>query len=131
MALGRKQAREQLALGRDPHPRTGMTERPGDTGDHPDLAATITVTPPRTRLATVVRCDLLQRQLRIDTGDDLSRGHHLFHLPAVGAADIHELDETHDVRRTLEVARHRHDVLVIERARLTTMLTLIGPRPTS
>src|SRR5680860_1327615 len=100
MAVRRKQAGEQLAVGRDPDPRAGMAEGLGDARDHPDLAAPVPVTPSGGGLAVVVRSDLLQRQFGVDAADDLGRWHHLSHLPAVAGANIHELDEAQDVWRT-------------------------------
>src|SRR5680860_825284 len=113
MAARRKQAGEQLAVRRDPDPRAGMAERLGDARDHPDLAAPVPVTPSHGCLAVVVWRDLLQRQFGVDAADDLGRWNHLAHLPAIARADIHELDETQNVWRTLEVACHRHNVLII------------------
>ena len=54
---------------------------------------------------------------------------HVFHAPAVGRADVHELDEAQDVAGALEMPRHGLDVLVGVTPRLTTMSTLTGVRP--
>jgi hypothetical protein len=64
----------------------------------------------------------------MDAGEDLGRRQHLVHAPAVGRADVHELDEAQDVAAVIGsgAPAARSPSLV---PRLTTMLTLIGARP--
>jgi diadenosine tetraphosphate (Ap4A) HIT family hydrolase len=52
----------------------------------------------------------------VDAPHDLGRGHHVVHPPAVGAADVHELDEAQDVAAAAEMAGHGDDLVVVEAA---------------
>ena len=52
----------------------------------------------------------------MNAADHFGGGNHVVHLPAVGGADVHVFDVTQNVAGVLEVARHRHDVLIVDAA---------------
>src|SRR5690606_33463380 len=81
--------------------------------DHADLAGAIDIAPALGDFTGVVGVGRLQREFGRDALDDLARGHDRAHLPAVGAAHVHELDEAHDVAAAAKVARHVDHAVVV------------------
>ena len=66
--------------------------------------------------AAVVRVGVDERHLGVDARHDLARRHDVVHAPAVGGADVHVLDEAHDVAGAAEAPRHRHDRALVHAA---------------
>src|SRR5205814_6836531 len=97
------QAGEELSVGRQPGARAAAAERLGHRGDHADLAAAVAVSPALDDLPGVVRRDRPERHLGVDHRDDLPRRHDVVYPPAVAVADVHVLDEAHDVAAAAEV----------------------------
>src|SRR5207248_7162914 len=128
VACDGEQAGEQLALGRQPGARAAAAERSRHRGDHADLAAAVPVAPALDHLTGVIRRDRLERHLGADHRDDLRRRHHLVHPPAVAVADVHVLDEAHDVAAATEVAGHRHHAVLVDAA-LDDHVDLDRPEP--
>jgi hypothetical protein len=56
----------------------------------------------------VVRRDRLERHLGVDHHDDLRRRHDAVHPPVVAVADVHVLDEAHDVAAGEAIAKDLH-----------------------
>src|SRR5690606_7994618 len=85
-------------------------------GDHADFARAVDIAPALGNLAEVVRLRRLERPALGDAAHDLGGGHDVVHAPAVGAADVHELDETYDVPGAAPALGHREDVIVVRAA---------------
>src|SRR5262245_688659 len=118
MATSREQARVQLTQRRQPRPSAGLTERLADRGDRADLARAIDIAIALGDLTGVRRVDRLDRPHRADPLDDLSRGYDVVHPPAVGRADVHELDEPDRVAVLATVRRQVEDVVAVVDATL-------------
>ena len=124
----REQAQEQLALGGQPGAVAVAAEGLRDAGDHADLAAAVAVAPALGGLAAAVGLDRLERELGAMRATTSRRGQHLVHAPAVARADVHVLDEAQHDAAAAEVARHRHDLVVV-RAALDDHVDLDRPEP--
>src|SRR5688572_22446962 len=108
-----EQARVQRALGRQPHAVAARAEGLRHGGDDADLAGAVDVAPALGDLARIVGADRLERPALPDPLHDLRRGHHVVHAPAVRAADIHVLDEAHDVPGAAPATGHGQDIAVV------------------
>ncbi len=108
-----KEAGVELSIRRYPYPCARAAERLGHAGDDPDLTTAVTVTPPHGSLALVIWRNFFERQFGINAVDHFGRRYDLVHSPTVTRSDIHVLDVAENVWRTLEVPRHRDDVLVV------------------
>ena len=126
---GRKEARIELPLGREPSPCA-----PPQNGWLTD--AITPISPCRRGSATVwqLRRDSLRRSVRADRSRRSvrrsPRGDHVGQLPAVGVADIHVLDVANDVSGTAELPGHGND-LVFVTAPLDHHVHLDRARPAS
>ena len=90
----------------------------------------VPVAPALGDLAAVVGIDRLERQLARRCARTISRGRHdVVHAPAVGRADVHELDEAQDVAACRGSGAPSATIVWSFTPRLTTMLILIGARP--
>ena len=58
----------------------------------------------------------VQAAVRQNAADDLGRRDNIVKLPAVGRADIHELDEAQDAASAVEVAGHRDNAVFVDPA---------------
>src|SRR5712691_13261054 len=112
----REEAREERALGRQPHPRAAGAEGLRDRRDDADLAGAVGVAPALGDFARVVGADRLERPALGDAPYDLGRGYDVVHAPAVRAADVHVLDEARDVSARAPALGHRQDVAVVDAA---------------
>src|SRR5262249_3398403 len=110
---GREQTGHQLALDREARARTASAERLRDRRDHADLARPVWIAPALGDLAGVVRIDRLEGVFARDAVDDFARGHDLREVPVVQRADVHELDEAHDVAGAAKMAREIDDLVVV------------------
>src|SRR5690606_19149207 len=115
-AAGREQTRVEHAVRAQPRARTFAAKWLRHAGDDADLAAAVGVAPAFGDFTRVARVDRFERQLRRDALDDLLAAHHVVEPPAVGDADVHELDEAHDLPAALEVARELHERAVARTA---------------
>src|SRR6478672_2868383 len=95
-AVGGEQAGVELALGRQAGPCAVAAEGAGDRGDDADLAGAVDVAEAVGDLARVARRDRLQRPAGRQPVEQLLGGHDVVQAPAVGGADVHELDEAQD-----------------------------------
>ena len=102
-AVGREEAGVEPALGGDAGARAAPAERLSDRGDEADFAGAVAVAVPLSHLARVVGIDRLERELGVDQRHQIRGRHDLVDSPAVGAPDVHELDEADDVLAAPEV----------------------------
>ena len=114
----REQAEEQLALGRQPGPVAVVAEGPGHARDAADFAghARLCIAPAFRGLADGAHRQRLDREGLADAPQHLGRRHDLVHAPAVGGADIHELDEPQRHVAAAEVPHHGQDLRVVDTA---------------
>src|SRR4051812_36878673 len=106
----------ERALGRQAHACARRAERLRHRGDDADFAAAVDVAPALGDFAGVVGADRLELPALADAADHLGGGNNVIHPPAVGAADIHELDEAHDVTGAAPALGHLQDAVVIHAA---------------
>src|SRR5205085_4469233 len=85
-------------------------------GDDADLARAVAVAPALGHLAGVARFDRLDRPALANAPHDFGRRHHVIHAPAVRAADVHVLDEAHDVPGAAPAFSHGEDMRVVHAA---------------
>jgi hypothetical protein len=111
-----EQAGVELAVGRQAQARALAAERARHRRDHADLASAVAVAPALGDLAAVVRIDRLDREDGVDALEDLGGGHDVVHAPAVGRADVHVLDEAHDVAAAAEASREVDDRVLVDAA---------------
>ena len=130
VAAAREQAGVELAVGREPGARAVAAERLRHRRDDADLAAAVLVAPALGDLAAVVAARPARAASSASIAlDDLARpGTTSSMPPAVRRADVHVLDEAHDVAGAAEVAREVDDVWSLT-PRWTTALTLSGLEP--
>ena len=122
----REEAGVERSLGREPQAVAGRAERLRHRGDHADLARAVPIAPALGDFARVVRVERLQRKRFADAPHDFRRRHDVIHAPAVRAADIHVLDEAHDVAGAAEALAPSRTISPSLTPRFTTMLILIG-----
>ncbi len=108
-----KKAGVELSIRRYPCPCARAAERLGHAGDDTDLTTAVTVTPPHGSLTLVIGRDFFERKFGIDAVYHFGRRYNFVHFPAVTRSNIHVLDVAENVWQTLEVPRHRDDVLVV------------------
>jgi hypothetical protein len=81
--------------------------------DEANLAGAVAVAIARRDLAGMAGRERLDRPARSDRIAQLGRGHDLGCAPPIGHADVHVLDEAHDLVAATEALCHRdHAVLV-------------------
>ena len=102
-------------LGRQPGAGAAAAERLGHRGDHADLTAAVPV-PVRCDLPRVAGREQLQGPPPTDQRDDLGGRDDVIEPPAVGRADIHELDQAQHMPAAPEMLSHRQDRLVVAAA---------------
>src|SRR6478672_9033284 len=105
-AVGGEQACVELALGRQAGAGAVAAEGAGDGGDDADLACAVEVAKAVGDLARVARRDGPKRPAGRQLVDQLLGGHDVVQAPAVGGADVHELDEAQDDAGAAEVLGH-------------------------
>ena len=105
-----------MSIGGKPAPGAFVTERPGDRGDHADLAAAVGIMPAFRDLAGVVGINRLQRVACGDALQHLPSRHHLVHAPAVAATHVHVFDETQHDAAVAEMPGHRDELVIVRPA---------------
>src|SRR6185312_2049350 len=105
-AVGGEQAGVELALGGKAGAGASAAERAGDGGDDADLAGAVEVAEAAGDLARVARGDRLQRPAGGQPVDQFLGRHDVVQAPAVGGADVHELDQAQDDARAAEALGH-------------------------
>ena len=117
MAADGEEAGVQLAVGGEAGARAVAAERLRDGGDDADLAGAIFVYIAPRHLSPIRR---LARGFsgisRADPLDDLRRRDNVVQPPAVCRADVHVLDEAHDVVRAAEAPRDVEDAVIVDAA---------------
>jgi hypothetical protein len=88
----------------------------GHRGDDADFPRAVAVAPTLGNFTRVGRRDRLDREDLGDPAYHLGGRHHVFHAPAVGGPDIHELDEAQHMPAAAKVLRHRDDLGVVDAA---------------
>src|SRR5215217_2770668 len=116
MAVGGEQTGVELAFRGETSPGTAAAKRMGDGRDKPDFAASVAVSVAAGNLPFIVRVNRLQRPLGVDRFKNLGRRDYVVETPAVRCADVHVLDEAHDMAAVAEILRHLEDALVIHTA---------------
>jgi hypothetical protein len=74
----------------------------------PIFPLAVPVAPALDHLPGVIRRDRRERHLGVDHRDDLRRRHDAVHPPVVAVADVHALDEAHDVAAAESIAKDIH-----------------------
>ena len=96
MALGGKKAGKELAIGREAEALAACAEGLGDGGDDADLGAAVGEAEALGDFAGFGGIEGFERELGLNGFEDVGHGDDVFHVPAVGFADIHVFDESHD-----------------------------------
>ena len=92
MALGGKKAGKELAIGREAEALAACAEGLGDGGDDADLGAAVGEAEALGDFAGFGGIEGFERELGLNGFEDVGHGDDVFHVPAVGFADIHVFD---------------------------------------
>ncbi len=92
----------------------GSAERLADRGDESDLAGAIGKTVAGGHLTLIMGRKNLERKFFVDQANQLLGGDNKLRVPMIAIADIHILNKTQDVPRSLKIAHQIKNRVIID-----------------